>query len=57
MNHTILFSTKDDLLTWVDENFPDAKLAHVEADGATYETGDCTLKTQGLNLTLIFKTI
>ena len=57
MNHTIFFNTKDLLLTWLDENFPDAVLAHVEANGATYETDDCTLETKGNNLTLIFKTI
>lgn len=57
MNHTIFFNTKDELLTWLDENFPDAILAQVEANGARYETDDCTLETKGNNLTLIFKTI
>ena len=57
MKHDIFFNTKDLLLTWLDENFPDAVLAHVEANGATYETDDCTLRTEGNNLTLIFKTI
>lgn len=57
MNHNIIFNTKDELLSWLDENFPDAKLSHVESNGATYETEDCTLRTEGLNLTLIFKTI
>lgn len=56
MNHTIIFNTKDDLITWIDENFSDAHLTHVEANGAIYETDDCTLRTEGLNLTLIFKT-
>jgi len=57
MNHTIFFNTKDELLTWLDENFPDAILAHVESNGARYETDDCSLETKGNNLTLIFKTI
>ena len=57
MNHTINFNTKDDLITWIDENFPDAKLEHVAANGARYETEDCTLETNGLNLLLTFKTI
>ena len=57
MKHTIFFNTKDLLLSWIDENFPDAVLSHVEANGATYETDDCTLETKGNNLTLIFKTI
>jgi hypothetical protein len=57
MNHNILFNTRDELLTWMDENFPDAKLSHVEANGARYETEDCTLETNGLNLLLTFKTI
>lgn len=57
MNHNIIFNTKDELLTWLDENFPDATLAHVGANGARYETEDCTLETDGLNLLLTFKTI
>jgi len=57
MKHDIFFNTKDLLLSWIDENFPDAVLSHVEANGATYETDDCTLETKGNNLTLIFKTI
>ena len=57
MNHTINFNTKDELLTWIDENFPDAKLAHVKSSGARYETEDCTLETNGLNLLLTFKSI
>jgi hypothetical protein len=57
MNHTITFNTKDELITWIDENFPDAVLARVEANGARYETDDCTLETTGLNLLLTFKTI
>lgn len=57
MKHTIIFNTKDDLITWLDENFPDAKLNHVKADGADYETNDCLLEVQGLHLTLTFKTI
>lgn len=57
MKHTIVFNTKDDLITWIDENFPDATLAHVESNGARYETDDCTLETAGINLTLTFKTI
>ena len=57
MNHNITFNTKDDLITWIDENFPDATLVHVGANGARYETEDCTLETDGNNLTLILKTI
>jgi len=57
MRHTIIFNTKDELITWIDENFPDAQLSHVEANGAKYETDDCTLETNGLNLLLTFKTI
>jgi len=57
MNHNIIFNTRDELLTWMDENFPDAKLAQVEETGARYETEDCTLETNGLNLLLTFKTI
>ena len=57
MKHTIFFNTKDELITWMDENFPDAKLTHVKADGATYDTNDCGLEVDGLNLTLTFKTI
>ena len=57
MKHTIAFNTKDDLITWIDENFPDAKLTHVLANGAVYDTEDCLLETAGLNLTLTFKTI
>ena len=57
MKHDIFFNTKDLLIQWLDENFADAVLSHVEADGATYETDDCTLETKGNNLTLIFKTI
>lgn len=57
MKHTIIFNTKDDLITWIDENFPDAKLTHVLANGAVYDTEDCLLETTGLNLTLTFKTI
>lgn len=57
MNHTITFNTKDELITWIDENFPDAVLSRVESNGARYETDDCTLETTGLNLLLTFKTI
>lgn len=57
MKHNIIFNNKDELLTWIDENFPDATLAHVESNGARYETDDCTLETTGLNLLLTFKTI
>lgn len=57
MNHTIIFNTKDDLITWLDENFPDAKVKEVKADGAKYETNDCFLEVTGLNLILTFKTI
>lgn len=57
MNHTIIFNTKDDLITWVDENFPDAQIKEVKADGAKYETNDCFLEVTGLNLILTFKTI
>jgi hypothetical protein len=57
MKHTITFNTKNDLITWIDENFPDALLAQIESNGARYETDDCTLETNGINLTLTFKTI
>lgn len=57
MKHDITFNTKDDLITWIDENFPDALLAQIESNGARYETDDCTLETNGINLTLTFKTI
>jgi hypothetical protein len=57
MNHTIFFNTKDELLTWLDENFSDAKISHIESNGATYETDDCILETKGNNLTIYFKTI
>lgn len=57
MNHTIFFNTKDDLITWLDENFPDANLKEVRSNGATYETNDCLLEVDGLHLLLTFKTI
>ena len=52
MKHDIFFNTKDELLTWLDENFPDAVVAHVASNGATYSTHDCELVTEGLHLTL-----
>lgn len=50
MKHDIFFSTKDQLISWMDENFPDARLTHVEADGAKYFAGDCLLEVKGLHL-------
>ena len=32
MKHDIFFNTKDLLIEWLDENFPDATLKHIEAD-------------------------
>jgi len=52
MKHDIFFNTKDLLIEWLDENFPDARLTHVEADGAKYNAGDCTLEVKGLHLLL-----
>ena len=46
----IFFNTKDLLIQWLDENFPDARLTHVEADGAKYNAGDCLLEVKGLHL-------
>jgi hypothetical protein len=57
MKHDITFNNRDELLSWMDENFPDALLAQIESNGARYETDDCTLETNGINLTLTFKTI
>jgi len=50
MKHDIFFNTKDLLIEWLDENFPDARLTHVEADGAKYYAGDCLLEVRGLHL-------
>lgn len=50
MKHDIFFNTKDDLITWLDENFPDARVTHVEADGAEYDASGCKLKIKGLHL-------
>lgn len=50
MKHDIFFNTKDDLITYMDENFPEATVQHVEADGAKYFAGDCLLEVRGLHL-------
>jgi hypothetical protein len=50
MKHDIFFNTKDLLIEWLDENFPDARLMHVEADGAKYYAGGCLLEVRGLHL-------
>jgi hypothetical protein len=50
MKHDIFFNTKDLLIEWLDENFPDACLTHVEADGAKYNAGGCLLEVKGLHL-------
>jgi hypothetical protein len=50
MKHDIFFSTKDQLIAWLDENFPDARLTHVEADGAEYDALGCHLQIKGLHL-------
>lgn len=50
MKHDIFFSTKDQLISWMDENFPDARLTHAEADGAKYDALGCSLEIKGLHL-------
>jgi len=50
MKHDIFFNTKDELLSWMDENFPDARITHLEADGATYDASGCLLEIKGLHL-------
>jgi hypothetical protein len=57
MNHTINFDTRDDLLTWMDENFSDAKLTSSESGSTIYETDDCILRSKGKQLVLTFKSI
>jgi hypothetical protein len=58
MKHDITFNTRDELLTWLDENFPDAKGLHSNAEGYTVcETDDCMLESKGTHLTIVFKTI
>ena len=58
MKHDITFETRDKLLTWLDENFPDAKDLHSNAEGVTVcETDDCILESKGTHLTIVFKTI
>ena len=52
MKHDIFFNTKDDLITYMDENFPEATVQHVEAKGATYVASGCTLEVKGLHLLL-----
>lgn len=52
MKHDIFFNTKDLLIEWLDENFPDATLKHIEADGATYDATGCSLEVKGLHLIL-----
>ena len=50
MKHDIFFNTKDDLIRWMDENFPDARPTHIDADGATYDASGCALEIKGLHL-------
>jgi len=50
MKHDIFFNTKDALITWMDENFPDARVTHVDADGAKYDASGCELEIKGLHL-------
>jgi hypothetical protein len=50
MKHDIVFNTKDDLITWMDENFPDARVTHVNADGALYVASGCFIEINGLHL-------
>jgi len=58
MRHDITFNNRDELLSWMDENFPDAQGLHVDAEGYTVsEVQDCMLKSKGYHLTIIFKTI
>ena len=58
MKHDITFNNRDELLSWMDENFPDAKDLHIDAEGYTVsEVQDCTLKSKGYHLSIVFKTI
>ena len=50
MKHDIFFNTKDELITYLDENFPDAVIQDIEADGATYNASGCALEVKGLHL-------
>ena len=52
MKHDIFFNIKDDLITYMDENFPEATVQHVESNGATYVASSCTLEVKGLHLLL-----
>jgi hypothetical protein len=52
MKHDIFFNTKDLLMEWMDENFPDARVTHIESNGATYVASGCTLEVKGLHLLL-----
>jgi hypothetical protein len=50
MKHDIFFNTKDDLITYLDENFPDAIIQEITANGATYNASGCALEVKGLHL-------
>jgi len=54
MKHDIFFNTKDLLIEWLDENFPDAILKHIEPNGATYYAGDCKIIVTGHHILLNF---
>jgi hypothetical protein len=58
MKHDITFNNRDELLSWMDENFPDAKDLHIDAEGYTVsEVQDCMLQSKGNHLSIVFKTI
>ena len=52
MKHDIFFNTKDLLIEWLDENFPDARLTHIEPNGAKYSANGCEIEVKGLHLIL-----
>lgn len=54
MKHDIFFNTKDLLIEWLDENFPENRLTHVEANGAKYNATGCTIEVKGLHLIIDF---
>jgi len=50
MKHDIFFNTKDLLIEWLDENFPETTLTHIFSNGAKYSASGCTIEVNGLHL-------
>ena len=57
MKHDIFFNTRDLLIEWLDENFPENRLTNVAADGAKYACNGCSIEVKGLHLVINFEAL